>query len=415
MAGLDERALSTYLHYGYFPRVPEGFRELPWARVGRADVLASGRVARAELVARGLEAMRAACAEPGPGLHVVPLSGGLDSRFLLALLLERVPRASIRAVTFGVPGALDFDLAGRVAQAAGVVHERLDLSQLRVTRAELAATADRAPWGFVFEAHFNHEIPRRHGPDATYWSGIMANVTSGKDLDFPETTWASSCREFAGRSRLLRGRALSAPGFDAAAVLPPEPILADGALAHLEQLYAFLRYPGRIDAALLASGHRWRTPFRTAPWNEFMLRVPRELRAEPGFYRAIATASSPALFALPTKNDLGLAPAAGTLQRRVRDLGQKLVRRVNRLAPGRLPLVNPSLNYADLDGELRTDGDLGRVIGAAVEALARRGVPGWLDPLELLARHRARRENLGEHLALLASLELHLARGEGAP
>ena len=412
MAGLDPRALSTYLHYGYFPRVPEGFAELPWARVRRADVLRPGDVAREELVARGLRAMQAACAEPGPGLHVVPLSGGLDSRFLLAVLLELVPRADLRTVTFGVPGALDFELAEGVARAAGVAHERLDLTRLRVTRAELDATARRAPWGFVFEAHFNHEIPRRFGADATYWSGIMANVTIGKDLDFPETSWAASCREFAGRSRLLRGRALVAPGFDPAAVLPREPILADGALAHLEQLYAFLRFPGRLDAALLAEGSRWRTPFRTAAWNDCMLRAPRELRADPGFYRAIAARSNPALFALPTKNDLGLAPGAGTLRRRARGLGHKLVRAVNRLAPGRMPRVNPSLNYADLDGELRAASDLGRVIETALEALARRAALPWLDPLELLARHRARRENLGEHLALLASLEVHLAREE---
>lgn len=415
MSRLDERALSTYLHYGYFPRVPEGFRELPWARVRRAEVLPPGSVAREELVERGLAAMRAACADPGPGLHVVPLSGGIDSRFLLAVLLRLVPRENLRTVTFGVPGALDFDLAGRVARAAGVAHERLDLGGLRVTRAELEATARRAPWGFVFEAHFNHEIPRRFGADATYWSGIMANVTIGKDLDFPETSWAASCREFAGRSRLLRGRALVAPGFDPAGVLPEEPIVADSALAHLEQLYAFLRFPGRLDAALLASGHRWRTPFRAPPWVDFMLRVPRELRADPGFYRAIAARSDPALFALPTKNDLGLVPAAGALRRRVRGLRHKLVRRLNRLVPGRTRLVNPSLNYADLDGELRTDGDLGREITAAVEALARRGWIDWLDPLELLARHRARRENLGEHLALLASLELHLAREEHGP
>jgi hypothetical protein len=414
MVDLREDGLSTYLHYGYFPRVPSDFAARPWARVRRADVRSDGAVARGELVARGLAAFRAACAEPGPGPHLVPLSGGLDSRFLLAILLELGLRERIVTVTFGVPGALDFELAERVARVAGVAHERLVLAGPRLSRAELDATAEKAPWGFVFEAHFNHELARRHGQGATCWSGIFANVTTGKDLDFPETTWAAAAREFAVRSRLLRGRDLCAPGFDPVAALPGEPILADSALAWLEQLYAFLRFPGRLDPALLAPGFAWRTPFRAPAWIDFILRVPRSVRADPGFYRAIAASSAPGLFALPTKNDHGLAPGSSSLAQRARAWRHKLGRGLARLLPGRIDFVNPSLNYADLDRELRADGDLSRVITEALEGLARRRLVTWLDPLELLRRHRARRENLGEHLALLASLEIQLAREEHA-
>lgn len=405
----SEQELSSYLHYGYIPHLEEDFATRPWARVRRADVLPDGAVARAELVRAGELAFRAACALPGDGPHVVPLSGGVDSRFLLATLLEAGLGPRIVTVAFGIPGALDLELAARVAAAAGVRHESIDLAQLVVTHAELAACARAAPWCYTLEAFWSREIVRRHGRDATYWSGIMANVFAGKDLLVPTPDWESACRAFAQRSRFLRWRDLTAPGFDPVAVLPARPPLADAALAPLEQLYAFLRYPGRIDPTLLAPGVHWRTPFRAEPWVGFMLRVPRALRADPGFYREIAARSSAALFALPTKNDLGLAPRASGLRQFVRRARHKLGRELATRFPALSRYHNPFLNYVDLERELRGDGSLGTVVTELVERLAARRALPWLDPRELLARHRARRENLGEHLALLATLELHLA------
>lgn len=285
----DRRAeLAAFLHYGYRPLVPPGYLDRPWSRVRASDAFALDGIDRDALVRRGVQAFRAACAPAADRRHVVPLSAGIDSRLLLGTLVELVPRERIVAVTFGVPGALDFDLAPAVARAAGVRHEAIDLTGLAVTRDELLATARAAPWTFVHEAYPNHLIPRRHGPDATYWSGCMANSFAGADLAVPATTMAEARREFAHRTRISRTLCLTPPDFDPTSVLPETPLLEDGALTLYEQLYAYLRYPGFNDPILLAPGHAWRTPFREPAWVDFMLRVPRTVRADPSFYRSIA-------------------------------------------------------------------------------------------------------------------------------
>lgn len=412
MARPDERQLSSYLHYGYVPRLPTEVQAHAAARVPRAEVAADGSIPRSELVARGREAFRAACAVQGEGAHVVPLSGGVDSRFILATLLAAGLGPSIVTVAFGVPGALDFELAARVARAAGVRHESIDLRRLVLTPEELAATTQVAPWCLTLEAHFNQEIARRCGPAATYWSGIMANVFAGKDLGVHAPDWSSACRVFAERSRVARGLRLTAPGFEPVSALPAHPPVPDCALAPLEQLYAFVRYPGRIDPALLAPGVRWRTPFRDATWVDFMLRVPRATRADSSFYREIAACSSPQLFALPTKNDLGLrrgaARVAGLLVRARHKLAREFSTRFPRLSR----YQNPFLNYVDLEREFRGERPLARLAEPLLARLAARQAVPWLDPLELLTRHRARRANLGEHLQLLLGLELNLALEE---
>src|SRR5690606_15813669 len=45
----------------------------------------------------------------GRATHLVPLSGGIDSRILLGALLRHVSPREIRTVTFGTPGAWDYD------------------------------------------------------------------------------------------------------------------------------------------------------------------------------------------------------------------------------------------------------------------------------------------------------------------
>jgi hypothetical protein len=399
--------LAAFLHFGFLPRVQAGYRDLPWARVRARDVAGTG--AREELIERGLGAMRVACAAPGPGLHVVPLSAGIDSRFLLAVLAEAGLGERLLAATFGIPGAYDFDLAPPVAHAAGVRHEALELASLRLGRAELLDTAQRAPWSFTFEAHYNHQVALRFGTEATYWSGIMANAIAGVDLDVPAPDWASACRTFAAHTRVVRARALTPPGFDPRAVLPKRPLLEDSALTYFEQLFAFLRYPCRLEPALLPAGFRFRTPFRHPAWVDVLLRAPRALRRGQALYHAIAERSNPTLYALPTKNQLGLPAHARAWRVGLRRARLKAGRAWAARFPGRARRPNPKLNTIDFDQALRAESDVHAVIEESLARLAERRVVGWLDPLALLREHQARRANLGEALALLASLELNLA------
>jgi hypothetical protein len=59
---------------------------------------------------------------------LVPLSGGIDSRCLLAAALECLPAKRIHTFTYGFPGSFDYELSQEVARLAGVDQSLYPLS-----------------------------------------------------------------------------------------------------------------------------------------------------------------------------------------------------------------------------------------------------------------------------------------------
>ena len=54
--------------------------------------------------------------------HVVPISGGLDSRAILAGLLEFTDASNIFTYTFGTPGTYDFEIGKKLSKEIGTKH-----------------------------------------------------------------------------------------------------------------------------------------------------------------------------------------------------------------------------------------------------------------------------------------------------
>jgi hypothetical protein len=340
---------------------------------------------------------------------VIPLSGGIDSRLILATLLEAGLRERIVAATFGVPGTFDFEIAPRVARAAGVQHEVFDLTRFPMQREDLLASARLAPSAFVFEVFYNHLPFRRFGPSATYWSGSEANTLAGADLDVSCPDWASACRRFAAETRMVHSTDIAPPGFRPESALPERPPVPESCLTLYEQLWAFVRDPRRNAPAQLPRGFDVRTPFRRPEWVDFIMRVPAEIRLGEGFYREIAARTNPALFALPVKNCLGFPLGTPPLRVNLRRARLKAERLLKARFPGVFVRTNPKLNYANFDEELRTSSPLAELVEDSLQRLVAAGVVDWIRPLELWQRHLRRRANHGDALIVLASLELCLS------
>jgi asparagine synthetase B (glutamine-hydrolysing) len=58
---------------------------------------------------------------------VVPLSGGMDSRVILRMALDILPREAVHTLTFGHPGSLDFRIGQYVAKSLGVSNTALPM------------------------------------------------------------------------------------------------------------------------------------------------------------------------------------------------------------------------------------------------------------------------------------------------
>lgn len=417
----DLDLVSTYLHFGYLPAWDHGTAELLSGLVGdgRRPCDAAGDDP-GELVAAGVDALRRAfrdtVKETDAGrLHVVPLSGGLDSRAVLAGLLENLDSDKIRAVTFGTPGTWDYEIGRQVARAAGVRFESIDLSadEWRWSTEDLLHTAMRTePPVWLFDAHVNRTVPERYGEECVYWSGFMGDPLAGSHLlDEDSESWDVAKSRFVQRNRLARSLRLTPPGFDPTFSLPAESFLSPDLLCYDEQLDFAVRQQCRVRQIVLPSDYVYQAPFLNPTWSRFILGVPRKQRENQLLYKEILRTAYPELMSLPTKGNIGLPRGAPAWRRLVPAGRLRIHAAMKRYAPRLYLGVSPSTNYIDFDRGLRTRSDLKRTVHENLEDLKRRDIVTWLDIDEIWQRHQRRRRNHADALLLLASLEICFKAG----
>jgi hypothetical protein len=401
----QQRQIATYLHYGYLPVLLREVATRPWAGFRRDPTLS--RTPSSEKLRMGIEAFRAGFGEVERGDHVVPLSGGLDSRAILAELRERVEAQRIRTVTVGVPGSFDYEIPVAVARAAGVRHERIDLTREPLTRAAMLRVAEREgrrTWAST--TAYNRLMRERMGADAIYWTGYLGGTFTSDSAIPPDgdISWEEAVRRYAARHRRVPMPGFTAPGFDAAAVLPQAPIFRESELSPTEQLYLALRQECMTGPVNLPEGFEHRVPFRSEAWVHFALHLSAEERRQQRFYRQMLYTAYPRLFSLPTRNTGGLPLFPTRWQRAV----GRARRALRRLPLGR-GSVNPYANYIDFAAAIRTRPDVMRLVRDAISVLDDTQVVPWIDLNGLLAQHMAGTADHSRALILLSALEIHLS------
>ena len=118
---LEERLILSFLHFGYLPQIPRNLSSEPWAgnKSEACDTIRKS-LDKPKLIAQGIHALKAAFQNIIGGMHIVPLSGGLDSRAILGGLLNAGLKKQITTVTFGTPGTLDYEIGSYVAKRIGL-------------------------------------------------------------------------------------------------------------------------------------------------------------------------------------------------------------------------------------------------------------------------------------------------------
>jgi hypothetical protein len=344
------------------------------------------------------------------GLHVVPLSGGCDSRAILGALLEAGQMDRAVAVTFGSPGTFDFEIGRLVAKRFAVEHIALDLTKVVVRPEDFEEAAEHVPgWMWLPDVVFNRFYLRYFGDGAKFWSGFMGDPISGSHLPAIESrTWAEAVRLFVARhQREGAGELLCEEGFVPEDVIPAAPL--DGQANRIsfdEQLDYVLRQFGAVRYIVAPDVARFETPFLNQQWAGFMLGLPRAYRLGQRFYREALRRWYPRLFGLPEKLAMVDRKAFG---------GPSRFRRWQweRFRMAKVWGANPCLNYIDFDHELRRDGCWRTVIGDSIRQLQTRRLVNWIDIDELWSDHQSGRRDFGRAITLLASLEFLIRADEG--
>jgi len=340
------------------------------------------------------------------GTHIVPLSGGLDSRTILASLLAHpsIDSRQIQTVSFGTPGTWDYELGQQVA------------SKARVSNTALNLTADSFDWSVealrryaetrdcptrMFEGYVNAAAIARFDDGSTVWSGFLGDPSVGAHQPAePATKWNTARKRFVEANRATES--LVPPQFQPTASLPPEPYIPRTQLSYEEQLDFAHRQQCFIAPLVLYESDRYATPFARQEWLTFSLNLPRQHRQNRALFTRIVQQRFPELFSVPTDANNGLPLDASPRREFVRSVRRRLQKKALR-ALGRYTSRNT--NYVNFARQFRQGGQLAATAKTLLGAFDQREIASWLDAEELWNRHQSGAD-LAAEIRILCSLEL---------
>jgi len=364
------------------------------------------------LVDQGYDTLRTAISDElndsDSETHIVPLSAGLDSRTLLALLLEHpdLDSKQLQTVTFGTPGTWDYEIGQQVAATAGVQNYTVDLTSesfdWSISELEAYARTLSSPTR-VFEGFVNWTIAEKF-EGATFWSGFMGDLTAGAHQPTnPREDWDTACEYFSSWNK--RTNLLSSNDYNPTSALPDDPYFPHNVLSYEEQLDYAHRQQCFIKPIVLPHPDRYCTPFTHPKWLSFSLNLPTNYRADRYLFKQIVTKKFPLLFELPTDAAGGYPLTASSSQRIIGTARRRIRRKIMDLL--NRPHDSLSINYVDFDKKFRQSCQLKESAKFLIEELETRDIDLSIEPHVLWEQHQ-KGQNRSTELRILCSIELYI-------
>lgn len=335
---------------------------------------------------------------------LVPISGGLDSRAILAGLIEHRDAARIHTYTFGTPGTWDFDIGCEVARRLGTQHHVYDLTQVIYSQDELEDVSRRIDQQAILFHHWPvWEVDRDfHG--SSNWSGFAGGELHGAHLprSYDEQLEKAEA-QFLERNTYVQSVRLHT-SVEISSFLEVKGTLPQH-LTIEENLDLTNRQPKFIAPIVLMRGYEHKTPFLYQPWIDFSLSLDNERhRRHQRLYKSILQNAFPELFSWRTKTNGGLTLDANAVE--------KSIGRLQRRLRGLFGRQSHNINYIDFDEGIRNRDDLRKIVVANLNDLDRRQLLPHISPMDLLHRHINRAIDCADALIALTSLEIHLKTGK---
>lgn len=335
--------------------------------------------------------------------HLVPISGGLDSRAILAGLLERTEAKNIYTYTFGTPTTLDYDVGNYIAKKLGTNHTSFDLTKYTYRQEELEDISKRVDFQTIL---FHHapvwEVDKKF-EGCQNWCGFMGESLAGSKLFLnPSYNITEAKKQFINKNKYVQSLDLT-NGENFESLIDCKMIDTD-LLTIDEQLDFQNRQTKYIAPHVLMEGYEYKAPFLYQRWIDFMLSVPNSFRMDQLLYKKILLHTFPKEFSYKTKTNFGLPLSASKNAIFAKRVVDKLLR-MTKLSSGK------NINYLDFNEKIRTKKDLKDVISTNVMDLKSRNIIDWIDIEEILNNHLGNKGNYADALIVLASLEVHLKSG----
>jgi len=344
-------------------------------------------------------------------LHCVPLSGGLDSRVILGDLLKHTEAKNIKTFTFGIPGALDYELGNAVALIAGTNHVSFDLRQYPYTVDDLIDVSRRSNNQTLLFLHPPVTELDRLFEGCVVWSGFLGGELAGAHLPKVSAITQEVAKQKFLDKNTLTNRIVDLTRSDEEALceLVDFNTLDNSDVSYEEQLDFCNRQTKFIAPHLMLKGLRYEMPFLDPMLINFFLGIPDSMRRNETLYKQIVLRSCPELFSVGIKSNYGARinkTGLGVFRRRV------VCRMRQELSRGTSAVTNPMTNYIDFERAIRERDDLRNIVHANLVDLDRRGIVDWVNAESLFNEHLNGSVDNTFALLILCSLEIHLKAGK---
>ena len=401
----NDEKINSFLHYGWIPRLD---REPPIPLQWFDKTITSTD----HSTKRGANILREAVTHCiGDTKEVViPISGGLDSRVILAIAHEL--NCNITAITVGTPGTYDFEYGRMVAEKLGVRHDAIDVTKLEITTDKLVKKArELDDWVNITEVYFNL-LANTYFPDKKIITGLLGDFVAGEFAHKNYNSYEEAKVAFAQDTQRSKNAPLAAKDFDATKVLPDSPGTTN--LNYYEDIVLRARHTCTLRPNVFAKNFNYQSPFRNQAWVEYMMSAPPTARMHKKLYIEILNQYWPHVFSLPSKNGFG----ASTKSSAITQLVKRLQLRSSSALRNRLPALqsllgpDPMVNYFNVNEVLHTDTALRNLLIENVSDLQKRNILQWLDVEQLFAdvftSTKSYPAGEGNPRLVLANLEINL-------
>jgi asparagine synthetase B (glutamine-hydrolysing) len=415
---MNKKFISDYeifLYLSYIPNWSEA--GLAWLNCDFDCEFGDGVEDEAWWVNEGVKALKNTMAEQiavtdNRVMHVIPLSGGLDSRAILGGLLENLPGSQIVSATYGIPGAWDFEIAKLITRKFGIRHEVFDLTNEKWDVDELIKAASNLRYPVsVHQYYVRRKINDHFGEDCVYWSGLMGDSLAGSYLPkTPNTDKRKAVGRFVNtaptpnyKSQLFQDEMIEVM-LDKC----PWNRLYNKKFTLDQQIDMGVRQNFLHRPIVIVDGFDFKTPFLTQTWGNFMINVPYKWLLDFYLYKRIITESYKELSRLPARGNAGMpipAPKAVIV------LG-KVIQRIKPYIIRRDQFYSdPRTNYINWTASLRHRGSFQDSIYTTLQDLKMRQIFDDEDLDSWWQDHLDRKTDYTTLLMNLSSLELLIKVG----
>ena len=349
------------------------------------------------------------------GKHIIPLSGGLDSRSILGFLLNNFETKEIITFTYGYKGTLDYEIGRMIANKVDVKNISIDTSSFEWKTQKMVDACKVTGWDCFSNVAYAHSI-LKYGPENVYWSGFMGGTRRRGLPKSPSKNWEDAVNLFIEKNKLKPVTLIPqyACNYLPGKYLPKQPLVNDILVPYDEQLNIIIYQAIEIWRGMFLDGYDWRAPYINPNWTGLAFNLPEEWHKKQIYYRKVLIRAFPKLFDnMPSKTYPNISVSSNSLMKKIIAKGNYVIKRkINKHFIHLLPYKPAAtLNQIDIDWAIRERSDVQLTILENIEDLRARKIIDWINTKQLWDDHINRYANNGNLLNTLAMLELRIKAG----